>query len=79
MPAMSSDCGITGVGSYSYWSMKQYLSDVEQEEETPELENDGLERSIIVKLADDCKIAVKSGSVQMCITKKFEKTGFINS
>jgi hypothetical protein len=77
VPYMFADSGITGVGGYSYWSMKQYLDtvDTKKEEETGR-EDDGLERSIIVNLSDDCKIAVRSGSVQILITKQFEQTGF---
>jgi hypothetical protein len=78
VPYMFADSGSTGIGGYSYWSMKQYMDSVgSREEEKLEREDDGLERSIIVNLSDDCKIAVRSGSVQILVTKQFEQTGFV--
>ncbi|MDR0984551.1 MAG: hypothetical protein LBL93_06070 [Ruminococcus sp.] len=76
VPYMFADSGSTGIGGYSYWSMKQYMDTVGTQEEKLEREDDGLERSIIVNLSDDCKIAVRSGSVQILVTKQFEQTGF---
>jgi hypothetical protein len=60
---------------YEEWSMRMYLDSLEETGE-PEVKSDGLERSIIVNLADDCKMSVKSGSILMTVTKSFEEKGF---
>jgi hypothetical protein len=69
--------GMGMVNGYEEWSMRVYLDSIQNKTaSTPETVDDGLERSIIVKLADDCKVSVKSGSVVMTVSKTFEETGF---
>jgi hypothetical protein len=68
--------GMGMVNGYEEWSMRTYLDSLQSKSAEPDLVDDGLERSIIVKLADDCKVAVKSGSVVMTVTKTFEEQGF---
>jgi hypothetical protein len=83
VPVMAMNTAEMGLGmamfnGYEEWSMKTYLdsvaADADKRNSMPE--DDGLERSIIVSLADDCKMSVKSGSVVMTVTKAFEETGF---
>jgi hypothetical protein len=83
VPMMAMSTSELGVGmamfnGYEEWSMKTYLDSVaaEADKRSDMPEDDGLERSIIVSLADDCKMSVKSGSVVMTVTKAFEETGF---
>ncbi|MDR0974276.1 MAG: hypothetical protein LBL80_01135 [Ruminococcus sp.] len=72
---MEMGSGISMVNGFEEWSMKMYLENLE-EGRKPEVPDDGLERSIIVNLADDCKMSVKSSSVVMTVVKSFEETGF---
>jgi hypothetical protein len=58
-----------------YWSMRQYL-ETKQDKAAKNHEEDGLERSIIVNIADDCQMGVRSGSVSIIVTKSFEEKGF---
>ncbi|MDR0986596.1 MAG: hypothetical protein LBL98_02720 [Ruminococcus sp.] len=57
--------------AFDEWSMRTYLEATTYKKDDAVLTDDGLERSIIVKLADDCKMSVKSGSVRMVVTKAF--------
>jgi hypothetical protein len=57
--------------AFEEWSMRTYLDSALYKKDDADLTDDGLERSIIVKLADDCKMSVKSGSVVMTVTKTF--------
>jgi hypothetical protein len=68
--------GMGMVNGYEEWSMKTYLDSMSKEDKSKNLHDDGLERSIIMNLADDCKMSVKSGSVLMKVTKEFENKGF---
>jgi hypothetical protein len=64
--------GMGMTNGYSEWSMRTYFDSLKSNPEPADTEDDGLERSIIEKLADDCKVSVKSGSVVMTVTKTFE-------
>jgi hypothetical protein len=75
-PDMELGMGMGMVNGYEEWSMRMYLDSMQNKPQTPDLVDDGLERSIIVKLADDCKVSVKSGSVIITVSKAFEETGF---
>ncbi|MDR0904218.1 MAG: hypothetical protein LBM59_06260 [Ruminococcus sp.] len=57
--------------AFDEWSMRTYLDATTYKKDDAVLTDDGLERSIIVKLADDCKMSVKSGSVRMTVSKTF--------
>jgi hypothetical protein len=78
MPYMGAEMGAGMMGSAGYWSMRQYL-DANKNTDKKSREDDGLEKSIIVNIADDCTMGVKSGSVNIVITKKFEEKGFDTS
>jgi hypothetical protein len=67
---MDMGSGMAMVNGFEEWSMKAYL-DSTREAKRPAASDDGLERSIIVNLADDCKMSVKSGSVVMTVIKTF--------
>ncbi|MDR0948191.1 MAG: hypothetical protein LBM69_01580 [Lachnospiraceae bacterium] len=51
------------------WEMSTYIPQYREEKHT--IQDDGLEKSIIVNLADDCQIGVKSNAVEITITKDF--------
>jgi hypothetical protein len=51
------------------WEMSTYIPQYREEKRT--IQDDGLEKSIIVNLADDCQIGVKSNAVEITITKNF--------
>ncbi|MDR0946221.1 MAG: hypothetical protein LBM87_00540 [Ruminococcus sp.] len=70
-PELGMGMGI--VNGYEEWSMKTYLDSMSKDDKSENLHDDGLERSIIMNLADDCKMSVKSGSVVMTVTKEFNK------
>jgi hypothetical protein len=72
---MELSMGMGIVNGYQEWSMRTYLNSMEDQKK-PEIPDDGLERSIIVNLADDCKMSVKAGSVVMIVSKSFEEKGF---
>lgn len=56
--------------SYRYmWSISRYMDAVVDSSNKPEW--DGLEKSIIANFADDVSIGVRSGKLQMTITKTF--------
>ncbi|MDR0943123.1 MAG: hypothetical protein LBM41_01165 [Ruminococcus sp.] len=67
---MDMGSGMAMVNGFEEWSMKAYL-DSTRDTKKPSQPDDGLERSIIVNLADDCKMSVKSGSVVMTVIKTF--------
>jgi hypothetical protein len=50
------------------WAMSSYIPDYEEKHS---IQDDGLEKSIIVNLADDCRIGVKSDFVEIVVTKNF--------
>jgi hypothetical protein len=78
MPYMGAEMGAGMMGSAGYWSMRQYL-ETNKKDQKKSREDDGLEKSIIVNIADDCTMGVKSGSVSIIITKSFEVKGFDTS
>jgi hypothetical protein len=51
------------------WAMSSFTPTYEEKKA---IQDDGLEKSIIVNLADDCKIGVKSHTVEITVTKNFE-------
>jgi hypothetical protein len=67
---MDMGSGMAMVNGFEEWSMKAYLDNT-REAKRSSAPDDGLERSIIVNLADDCKMSVKSGSVIMTVIKTF--------
>jgi hypothetical protein len=75
MPYIGADMGAGMMGSAGYWSMRQYLDSASAKNQKGH-EDDGLEKSIIVNIADDCTMSVKSGSVSIVIIKSFEEKGF---
>jgi hypothetical protein len=75
MPYMGAEMSAGMMSGAGYWSMRQYL-DTKQEKASKSHKEDGLERSIIVNIADDCQMGVRSGSVSIIITKSFEEKGF---
>jgi hypothetical protein len=68
--SMDMGSGMVMASGFEEWSMKTYL-DKTKSSEKKQQPDDGLERSIIVNLADDCKMSVKSGSVVMTVIKTF--------
>jgi hypothetical protein len=73
MPAMVLDHSMSGLSVMQpdyMWAMSTYANTYT--EEKTEIRDDGLEKSIIVNLADDCKISVRAGSVEIDIVKDFE-------
>jgi hypothetical protein len=75
MPYMGAEMSAGMMSGAGYWSMRQYL-ETKQDKASKNHEEDGLERSIIVNIADDCQMGVRSGSVSIIITKSFEEKGF---
>jgi hypothetical protein len=75
---MDMGSGIAIVNGFEEWSMRVYLDNLHEQEKKNTTPDDGLERSIIVSLADDCKMSVKSGSVVMTVNKSFEEAGFVS-
>jgi hypothetical protein len=75
LPYMGAEMGAGMMNTAGYWSMRQYL-EANKKKNVPMREEDGLEKSIIVNIADDCQMGVKSGSVSIIITKSFEEKGF---
>jgi hypothetical protein len=75
MPYMGTEMSAGMMSGAGYWSMRQYL-ETKQEKAAKNREEDGLERSIIVNIADDCQMGVRSGSVSVIVTKSFEEKGF---
>lgn len=56
--------------NYSYlWSLAQYMETAPDEEVSQEW--DGMEKSIIANFADDVSIGVRSGRLEMIVTKTF--------
>jgi hypothetical protein len=66
------EMGMGMVNGYEEWSMRSYLDSMSEQSDKEKPVDDGLERSIIEKLADDCKMSVKSGSVKMVVIKTFK-------
>lgn len=61
---------ITGNHSHaSMWSLSQYMDTAPKEKIRKEW--DGIEKSIIASFADDVSIAVRSGMLEMAVTKQF--------
>lgn len=59
------------INGYSYqWSLSQYMEEAPQEESKAEW--DGMEKSIIANFADDVSIGVRSGKLEMTVTKEFK-------
>jgi hypothetical protein len=52
------------------WAMSSFTPTYQEEKKS--IQDDGLEKSIIVNLADDCQIGVKSHTVEITVTKNFE-------
>ena len=81
MPLMYGEMGMNGadagtsLGSATYiWSLDKYRSSVEacSESDTAAKEAwDELEKSIVANIADDVSVAVKGGTVDLVISKKF--------
>ncbi|MBO4217536.1 MAG: hypothetical protein J5940_06300 [Clostridia bacterium] len=57
---MAADC---------YWSLNQYRQSFEDRKDSSE-EWDELEKSLVAKLADDVRVGIKDGNVEMIIYKK---------
>ena len=53
------------------WSMSQYKHDVEAEKDEDPDSYDELEKSIIANVADDVKVGISKGRIEIEITKKF--------
>jgi hypothetical protein len=76
-PEVSRDISMTGM-RYSQgfmadaWLMSTYVPVRAEAENAREIRNDGLEKSIIVNLADDCKIGVRASNVEITVTKCFQ-------
>ena len=79
MTAESEDAMVSPAGKYGFatnidfsqiWSLKQYSDGVKEDENEKE-KWDELERSILVKLADDVLVGVKGKNVKMIIRKNF--------
>ncbi len=57
-------------GDFDYqWTLSQYMESANKE--TVENEWDGIEKSIIANFADDIAIGVRSGMLEMTVTKSF--------
>ena len=57
----------------SDWSLSRYrqiLSDQKEEDESLNKEWDALERSVLAKLADEVKVGIKDGTVDVVVEKK---------
>jgi len=51
-----------------YWSLAQYMENAPKEEIKKEW--DGMEKAIIVNFADDVKVAIRNGKLELSVTKK---------
>jgi len=63
-------CGVVTPGEENlyYWSLSQYIANAPKEEVKKEW--DGMERAIIVNFADDVSVGMRSGKLEICVTKK---------
>jgi hypothetical protein len=63
---------LTGFGALQpemVWMMSAYVSGPADKQH--EISDDGLEKSIIVNLADECKIGVRANAVEITVIKQF--------
>ncbi len=59
---------MTGGDYNCLWSLSQYLEDTPQDQVDQNW--DGMEKSIIVNFSDDVQIGVRTGRIEMTVTKK---------
>lgn len=67
--------GVSVHGAVYNWSMRGYRAGLEQHREEEAEKWDELEKSITAKLADEIKIFIRSGAVEMVIEKDFGTGG----
>lgn len=72
LPAMPANSLFSGAsGEVHEWSLNEYRKAAKKDAETGNW--DELEKSILIKLADDVLVGVRSGKVAMTIIKKFDE------